>query len=376
MKFLFAAPRFHTNQFFVVKALIDHGHQVEFLVVTTRSSEDHSLLKPRLLEYAPLYRLRKRLQPQAPDRTLAYYSFRSLARFYRSYDPDVVIIRDPKRRHSRRCALTAFLQGRQVVFYTQGEVYRPLSWLKRVAFRGLMKIFRAPWISPVKGDARKYPAAAPNVYYLPFVVEPRHRPAEPEPAKADDTVRLLMVGKYMERKNHLLLIQAVESLLGRYKLHLTVYGGYDTEAYKKQYERVKEYVQSHGLEAHVTLNDSVAFETLLEEYARNDLFVLPSRDEEAGVSLLEAMAGGLPVICSDTAGVQWYVEQDGNGRIFKSDNLPSLIEAIEYCVADSRRLQRMGRRSYELATTEHSPATYHKRMMGIMAAYGLEGAAP
>lgn len=373
MKFLFVAPRFHTNQFFVVKALLNHGHQVEFLAVTTRSTEDHSVLEPRLLEYAPLYRLRKRLQPNAPDRTLAYYSFGRLARYFRSYDPEVVIIRDPKRRHSRRCALMAFLQRRQVVFYTQGEVYRPMSALKRTAFRLLMQAFKAPWISPVKGDADKYPPIAPNVYYLPFVVEPHGRPPEASDSK-DGVIRLIMVGKYMQRKNHLLLIRAVESLLDRYKLHLSVFGGYDTEAYRQQYERVREYVHSRGLQQHISLNNSVPFETLLQEYARNDLFVLPSRDEEVGVSVLEAMASGLPVICSDTAGVQWYIEQNGNGRIFASDNLQSLIDALEYCVADAQRLRQMGRRSYQLATTVHSPAAYHARLMRILAEYGLEGA--
>ena len=33
MHFVFTAPRFHTNQHFPAKALLDAGHQVTFLVL-------------------------------------------------------------------------------------------------------------------------------------------------------------------------------------------------------------------------------------------------------------------------------------------------------------------------------------------------------
>lgn len=379
MNFLFVAPRFHTNQFYVVKALIDRGYRVELLVVTTRDTEDHSVIEPRVFEYAPLYRLRKKIRSETPDRTCAYYSWRRLWRFFKEFAPDVVIIRDPKRRHSRRCAVTALLQGRQVVFYTQGEVYRTISSRKRAGMRFLMKVFRAPWISPVKGDESKHPPVDAHMYYVPFVIETEAagKPAvPPEGMDRDGTIHIVMVGKYMERKNHLLLIRAVEALAYSHPVRLSIYGGADTEDYDRQRRRVAEYVKSRGLEKYVELKDPVPFAELQEEYRRNDLFVLPSRDEEVGVSILEAMAAGLPVICSDTAGAQWYLEDKGNGRIFRSDDVGSLVEAIEYCISDRKRLQRMGERSYELASTVHSPRNYHDTMMDILACYGVgDGAA-
>ena len=50
MKFLFVAPRFHTNQFPIVKGLIEKGHQVEFFVQYVGMGENHSILKPRLMK--------------------------------------------------------------------------------------------------------------------------------------------------------------------------------------------------------------------------------------------------------------------------------------------------------------------------------------
>ena len=37
MHFLFTAPRYHTNQHFAVKALIDAGHEVSFLALRKTS---------------------------------------------------------------------------------------------------------------------------------------------------------------------------------------------------------------------------------------------------------------------------------------------------------------------------------------------------
>ena len=50
MKFVFVAPRFHTNQYEIVKTLQNNGHDVEFNVVEIGHTEDHSLLMPKLYE--------------------------------------------------------------------------------------------------------------------------------------------------------------------------------------------------------------------------------------------------------------------------------------------------------------------------------------
>ena len=53
MKFVFVAPRFHTNQYEIVKTLQNNGHNVEFNVVEIGHTEDHSLLIPKL--YKPCF---------------------------------------------------------------------------------------------------------------------------------------------------------------------------------------------------------------------------------------------------------------------------------------------------------------------------------
>ena len=46
MKFVFLAPRFHTNQTGWVGALLEHDHEVEFNVLLKAYTENYSLVEP------------------------------------------------------------------------------------------------------------------------------------------------------------------------------------------------------------------------------------------------------------------------------------------------------------------------------------------
>ena len=46
MRFVFTAPRYHTNQHYAVKALLDAGHEVSFLALRRGQSEVYEVLHP------------------------------------------------------------------------------------------------------------------------------------------------------------------------------------------------------------------------------------------------------------------------------------------------------------------------------------------
>lgn len=102
------------------------------------------------------------------------------------------------------------------------------------------------------------------------------------------------------------------------------------------------------------------------EYQKHNLFILPSSNEPFGYAVLKAMACGLPIICSDTAGVQWYIEEGKNGYIFKSDDLKDLAEKIRLIVQDKDNIIEMGRKSYELVLENHSPEKFYKEFMNMI----------
>lgn len=67
---------------------------------------------------------------------------------------------------------------------------------------------------------------------------------------------------------------------------------------------------------------------LAQIYASADVFVLPSGTETFGNVLLEAMASGLPVICTDSGGITDYTVQNGNARICRYKDHVSLAQAM------------------------------------------------
>lgn len=67
---------------------------------------------------------------------------------------------------------------------------------------------------------------------------------------------------------------------------------------------------------------------LAKIYASADVFVLPSGTETFGNVLLEAMASGLPAICTDSGGVTDYTVQNENARICRYGEHESLARAM------------------------------------------------
>ncbi|MBD0864077.1 glycosyltransferase [Gordonia sp. zg691] len=77
--------------------------------------------------------------------------------------------------------------------------------------------------------------------------------------------------------------------------------------------------------------------------ARATVYVLPSVHEPLPMSVLEAMAAGLPVIVTDTCGFAALVA-DADAGLVVDDTVGSLITALTTLLADPRRARDMGRR--------------------------------
>lgn len=107
---------------------------------------------------------------------------------------------------------------------------------------------------------------------------------------------VLYVGTIEPRKGLDTLISAYAALADDIPHHLVIAGkrGWYTEPLFRQ-------VKSLGLSQRVHFTDYVADEDLPALYNLADLFIYPSRYEGFGLPPLEAMACGVPVVCSDAA---------------------------------------------------------------------------
>jgi len=63
-------------------------------------------------------------------------------------------------------------------------------------------------------------------------------------------------------------------------------------------------------------------------YASHDIFVFPSLVEGMPLTLLEAMASGMPVVTTTSSGMQDVVENDFNGLLVPPANTSELARAV------------------------------------------------
>ncbi|MEE4538576.1 MAG: glycosyltransferase family 4 protein [Erythrobacter sp.] len=89
---------------------------------------------------------------------------------------------------------------------------------------------------------------------------------------------------------------------------------------------------------------------LPEEFAKADVFCLPSRHDGWGVVVNEALGAGLPIIVSDAVGAGRDLVRDGqNGIATPAGNITALAEALMRIGGDDDLRSRMAMRSREMA---------------------------
>jgi glycosyltransferase involved in cell wall biosynthesis len=103
---------------------------------------------------------------------------------------------------------------------------------------------------------------------------------------------------------------------------------------------------------------------VLMQMRRSRALLVPSRwHENNPMSLLEARAIGVPVICTDMGGLPEMVENGLDGLVVSRASATSLAAAIVRLAEDSELAQEMGRRGHERFLAENTPDVHYERLM-------------
>lgn len=139
------------------------------------------------------------------------------------------------------------------------------------------------------------------------------------------TQTILCVARIDRQKNQMML---VEWLVHHPEASVRFVGPVTQPDYRAEIERRA---------AELGVADRVSFagalkpgsEELVSEYARADVFVLPSRHEPFGIVVLEAWAAGLPVVASDVGGLgRLCAAHPGAALTFAPGNISALDDAM------------------------------------------------
>ena len=146
-----------------------------------------------------------------------------------------------------------------------------------------------------------------------------------------DAFLITNAAEFTPNKNQKTVIEAIEQLHNP-NIYFVMCGIGEKKA------ELEQYVKEHGLEEHIRF---VGFRNDLHEILQtSDCFVLPSFREGLSVALMEAMAEGLPVVCSRIRGNVDLIK-DGKGGILVS---PENKEDYE---AAFRKLYEMKQKEFQ-----------------------------
>lgn len=173
-------------------------------------------------------------------------------------------------------------------------------------------------------------------------------PPRDGPAPANGSAQrslVLCVARLSPEKGHAGLLQAFARLVaGGVDAQLELLGdGPDRP-------RIEEQIRVLGLSERVTLRGQVSEDQVLEALTRATVLVLASFMEGLPVTLMEALALGVPVVAPCVAGIPELVEHGVSGLTFPPGDWDRLAQVLRDLLADpalQQRLAREGRRRVE-----------------------------
>jgi len=180
--------------------------------------------------------------------------------------------------------------------------------------------------------------------------------------------RVLFVGNLSERKGVSDLLEALaQPALAHVPLQLTLVGGGDIRSYAMQAERL-------GVDGKVRFHGWATQEQLAQLLAESDALVLPSYDEGLPLAILEALAHGVPVVCTPVGEIPHMLAHRHSACFVEPGEPSSIARGLAQVLTDPQlreRLERNGRALYEaqfsLPRFAASIARIHQRHFGLSA---------
>jgi glycosyltransferase involved in cell wall biosynthesis len=174
--------------------------------------------------------------------------------------------------------------------------------------------------------------------------------AEVEPAagaEAVETALVTFLGRLTPKKGLDILLDAFAQVgSSRPDAHLTIAGPDDEGLGRRLHERARRL----GLQSRVSLPGAVTGRAKDDLLRRSSVVVLPSKDENFGVSVVEAMAVGVPVVITNGVAIHHEVAEAGAGLVV-SRTPASVASAVLRLLDDPAWRRRLGERGRRLVQT-------------------------
>lgn len=188
-------------------------------------------------------------------------------------------------------------------------------------------------------------------------------------SRTEGPLRILNIARFHEVKGHRFLVDACHLLRKRgvaFRCDLVGDGPWRA--------RIEKSVRAAGLAEHVILHGARARPEVVQFLAKADVLALPSVVATSGeregipVSLMEAMAAGMPVVASELSGIPELVEDGVCGLLVKPGDAEALAGALQRLAADPDLRERLGRAAAAKVRSEFDLKTNVDRLAALLLA--------
>jgi L-malate glycosyltransferase len=186
--------------------------------------------------------------------------------------------------------------------------------------------------SPAALEKFRWPDAhRSKISYLPFGIDvDRFKPIDRTPAQ-----RILFLAHVHRMKGIFVLLEAFEKVAAALPNAELVVAGPAGDLTKWQHR-----VRSSPNNNRIHFRGEIGRESVPSVIADCDVYCLPSLGEPFGMTALEAMACGRPVVGSDAGGLGWLIEEQGGRKVPKNDP-EGLADALIDVLSDQERMRAM-----------------------------------
>jgi glycosyltransferase involved in cell wall biosynthesis len=161
---------------------------------------------------------------------------------------------------------------------------------------------------------------------------------------------LLFLSRINQKKGLNLLVEAFEGIAANFPQMQLVIAGPDNEGYGAT---IKSLIKEKGLIKQTFFTGLLSGDKKIAAYRDAELFVLPSYSENFGMSVVEAMACGTPVIVSDQVGIAPNIEEHQAGIIVKTEP-ESISKAIQLLLINETLKRKIAVNGMRMAEEQYN----------------------
>lgn len=180
-----------------------------------------------------------------------------------------------------------------------------------------------------------------DLEHIPFL------PRRPDP---DGTVRVLVAGRSVDKKGHVLAFETFARVAQRRpNLKLLALVGGEFPECQRNLERMRAIIRDHHLEDRVEWKGLTSFDKYLEAIRQAHIFLAPSMQAEDGdaeggapVTLIELSAGGMPVVSTTHCDIPEVILDGRTGLLAPEKDLDALADRLDHLVTHPESWEAFG----------------------------------